>query len=73
MNHIYDINQETDVYAKDCYYYLLNRQKLRSQLQTLKNEELTFLGFRRLFVLAERSYEEQCGTTKLLRKNPKNS
>ena len=72
MNQIYNINQETDVYTRDSYYYHLNRQKLQTQLQTLKNEELTFLGFRRLFVLAERSYEEQCGTTKLLRQNPKN-
>ena len=73
MNQIYDVKQETDVYVRDSYNYLLNRQKLQNQIQSMKNEELAFLGFRRLFVLAEQCYKERNKPTKLLRQNPDNA
>ena len=58
-NQLYDVTAEEDVHTRDSYHYLMNQIKLRSQLQAFKDEELAFLGFRRLFVLAEREYEAQ--------------
>ena len=69
MNFLYDVTKEDDVYARHTYYYLLNKQRLRTQLQVLKDEELAFAGFRRLFEMAERNYEERCRWTQLLNKN----
>ena len=59
INQICNFLKDEDVYNRDVYIYLIQRQHLRSRLQSLKDESLGLRKMQKMFELYEKIYAAQ--------------
>ena len=59
INQICNFLKDEDVYNRDVYIYLIQRQHLRSRLQSLKDESLGLRKMQKMFKLFDKIYAAQ--------------